>query len=62
MQKVVENADNSPLTEEQKQQEFTFTVAFSDGGDYSYSIDDGEPQELSSDGMLTLKARPDRRV
>ena len=55
VQKVVENADNSPLTEEQKQQEFTFTVAFSDGGDYSYSIDDGEPQELSSDGTLTLK-------
>ena len=55
VQKVVENADNSPLTEEQKQQEFTFTVACSDGGDYSYSIDDGEPQQLSSDGTLTLK-------
>ena len=55
VQKLVENADGSPLTDEQKAQEFVFTVAFSDGGAYSYSIDGGEPQEITSGGALTLK-------
>ena len=32
VQKLVENADNSPLTEAQQQREFVFTVTFSDGG------------------------------
>ena len=55
VQKLVENADDSPLTEAQQQQEFTFTVVFSDGGTYEYAIDGGEPQEIASGGTLTLK-------
>ncbi len=55
IEKTVQNADGSPLTEVQKQQEFTFTVVFSDGGTYSYSIDGGEPQQLASGGTLVLK-------
>ena len=55
VQKLVENADGSPLADEQKAQEFVFTVAFSGGGAYSYSIDGGEPQELTSGGTLQLK-------
>ncbi|MFQ9797871.1 MAG: hypothetical protein ACLR23_01980 [Clostridia bacterium] len=31
-------------------------VTFSDGGTYSYSIDGGEPQELTSGSVLKLKA------
>ncbi len=55
VQKLVENADGSPLTDEQKQQEFVFTVTFSDGGAYEYTVDGGEPQEIASGGTLTLK-------
>ena len=55
VQKLVENADGSPLTDEQKAQEFVFTVTFSGGGAYSYSIDGGEPQEIASGGTLKLK-------
>ena len=38
------------------EKEFTFEVTFSDGGTYSYSIDGGEPQELTSGSVLKLKA------
>ena len=55
IEKTVQNADGSPLTEEQKQQEFTFVVTFSDGGAYSYRIDGGELQEIASGGTLVLK-------
>lgn len=55
VQKVVQNADASPLTEAQKQQAFPFTITFSDGGTYSYRIDGGAPQQLTSGGTLTLK-------
>ena len=55
VQKLVENADGSPLTDEQEQQEFVFTVTFSDGGAYEYTVDGGEPQEIASGGTLTLK-------
>ena len=55
IEKTVQNADGSPLTETQKQQEFTFTVVFSDGGTYTYRIDGGEPQQLVSGGTLVLK-------
>lgn len=55
VQKLVENSDNTPLTDAQKQQEFAFTVNFSDGGTYSYSIDGGEPQQITSGGTLVLK-------
>ena len=53
--KTVQNADGSPLTEEQIQQEFTFVVTFSDGGTYFYRIDGGEPQQIASGGTLVLK-------
>lgn len=55
IEKTVQNADGSELTEDQKQQEFTFTVVFSDGGTYTYRIDGGEPQQLASGGTLVLK-------
>lgn len=55
IEKTVRNADGSPLTEEQIQQEFTFVVTFSDGGTYSYRIDGGEPQQIASGGTLVLK-------
>lgn len=55
IEKTVHNADGSPLTDTQKQQEFTFTVVFSDGGTYAYRIDGGEPQQLASGGTLVLK-------
>ena len=55
VQKLVENADNSPLTEAQQQREFVFTVTFSDGGTYTYTIDGSEPQEITSGGTLMLK-------
>ncbi len=55
VQKIVENADGSPLAEEQKQQEFVFTVTFSDEGTYSYRIDGGELQTVTSGGKIYLK-------
>ena len=55
VQKQVENADGSPLTEAQKEQLFTFTVTFSDDRTYSYSVDGGERQTIRSGGILTLK-------
>lgn len=36
IRKTVENADGSPLSEEQSAKEFTFTVSFSDNGTYGY--------------------------
>ena len=55
IEKAVRNADGSPLTEAQKQQEFVFTVTFSDGGTYEYTVDGGEPRQLASGGTLVLK-------
>ena len=55
VQKFVQTADESPLTEAQKQQTFLFTVTFSDGGTYAYRIDGGEEQQLASGGSLTLQ-------
>lgn len=55
IEKTVETADGGELAEEQKQQEFAFTITFSDGGTYTYRIDGGEPQELASGGTLALK-------
>ncbi len=55
IEKTVRNADDSPLTDEQKAQEFVFTVTFSDGGAYEYTVDGGEPQQLVSGGTFTLK-------
>ncbi len=53
--KILQNADESELTPEQLEQKFTFTVTFSDGGTYSYSVDGGQPVQLESGGTLTLQ-------
>lgn len=55
IRKIVQNADGSPLTEEQKEELFEFTVTFSDGGTYEYRIDGGELQSVSSGGKIYLK-------
>ncbi len=52
--KTVENADGSLLSEEQSAKEFIFTVSFSDNGAYSYQKTDGTSGELISGGTLTL--------
>lgn len=52
--KTVKNADGSPLSEEQSEKEFIFTVSFSDNGAYSYQKTDGTAGELASGGTLTL--------
>lgn len=51
---TVENTDGSPLTDEQKKQEFIFTVYFSDNNSYNYRIDNGEERTLQSGGTITL--------
>lgn len=54
LSKTVENADGTGLTEHQKTVAFTFTVTFSDGGTYPYTI--GETSaSLDSGGTLELK-------
>lgn len=55
IQKTVQNADNTPLSNEQKEKEFKFTVEFSDGGTYSYRINGGKLQTLKSGESLYLK-------
>ncbi len=55
LQKTVRNADSSPLSDEQRAQDFTFTVTFSDGGTYAYRKADGTAGELISGGTLTLR-------
>lgn len=55
VQKTVQNADGSPLSDEQRAQAFTFTVTFSDGGTYAYRKTDGTAGELISGGTLTLR-------
>lgn len=54
IRKTVENTDGAPLNDMQKKTPFTFTVTFSDGGTYAYSIDNGEEQMLQSGGTLKL--------
>lgn len=55
IRKIVQNADGSPLTEEQEQKLFEFTVTFSDNGTYDYRIDGGELQTVASGGKIYLK-------
>lgn len=55
VQKWVVNADNTPLTPEQQDQLFEFTVTFSDGGTYSYRVGDGPLQSVASGGKIYLK-------
>lgn len=54
IQKIVENADTSPLSEEQLNEKFGFIVTFGDGGSYTYTIDGGEAQTLESGGTIEL--------
>lgn len=55
IQKTVQNADNTPLSKEQKEKEFEFTVKFSDNGTYSYRINGGSLQALKSGECLYLR-------
>lgn len=55
VQKLVVNADDTPLSQEQKDQLFEFTVTFSDGGTYSYRVDGGALQTVASGGKIYLK-------
>jgi hypothetical protein len=54
IEKTVQNADGRELTDEQRGQEFSFTVEFGDGGEYEYSINGGNPQPLQSGGEIKL--------
>lgn len=63
--KEVENPDGSPLTAAQLAQEFTFTVTFSDGGTYSYTLFDVDGTDLGSTSLPsggTLKLRHGQRA
>lgn len=59
--KVVVNEDGSSLTEAQRELEFRFTVTFSDGGRYPYTLLNAAGEvvsagnELESGGLLRLK-------
>lgn len=53
--KEVKNANDDPLTEEQKNRSFTFKVTFSDGKEYAYRIGEGEEKVLKSGETLQLK-------
>ena len=54
--KQVKNADDSPLTEAQKQQVFTFKITFSDKGTYSYQLEDSDKwYPVKSGDTFTLK-------
>lgn len=54
IRKTVKNADDSPLTEEQKQTAFTFKVNFSFGESFTYRINEGETQSLLNGGTISL--------
>jgi len=54
IRKTVENTDGAPLTDVQKKTTFEFTVTFSDGGTYPYTVDNGEEQTLVSGERLKL--------
>lgn len=55
VRKNIENKDDSALTDEQKKQEFTFTINFSDNGIYKYNIDNGDVKEIKSGETFVLK-------
>lgn len=54
--KVAMNSDGTPLSDAQRDMQFTFTVTFSDGGTYPYSINNGEEQTVTSGGTLLLRS------
>ncbi len=63
--KTVEDQDGSPLAPEQREQEFTFTVTFSDGGTYAYTLFDAAGTDLGSVSLPsggTLKLKHGRRA
>ncbi|MCL2654879.1 MAG: Cna B-type domain-containing protein [Coriobacteriia bacterium] len=53
--KTVQNSDGSSLTQEQTDTAFSFTVTFSDKGSYTYKINGGASQSLTSGGAIQLK-------
>lgn len=53
--KIVKNKDETTLSEEQLNKEFTFIVTFDNAGEYMYKINDGEEQLLKSGDTLKLK-------
>ncbi len=53
--KEIVNPDEREVTEEQRQKEFTFRVTFSEDGEYTYRIDEGEEQSLKSGETITLR-------
>lgn len=52
--KTVENSDGTAVSEAQKEETFTFTVSFSDGNAYDYTVD-GERKTLIDGNTLTLR-------
>lgn len=54
--KTVKNEDDSALSDQQKKQDFLFTITFSDGGTYSYQLDTSDDRyEVKSGNTITLK-------
>ena len=53
--KLVENKDGSPITAEQMQKEFVFTINFSDNGEYKANINGGAEFTLKSGETFKLK-------
>lgn len=58
IEKQVQNADGAPLTEEQKRQEFSFEVTFSDNGAYSYFLKDEKSDSSASDESASASDIP----
>ena len=55
IQKIAQNASGDALSQSQRDQDFHFTVIFSDGGTYDCSINGGAAQPVSSGGVFVLK-------
>ncbi len=53
--KEIVNGDGSDVTQEQKEKEFTFSIAFSKKGEYTYRTDGGEEHNIQSGDSITLK-------
>lgn len=53
--KVVKNADGTSLTNSQLTEQFSFTVTFSDGGSYPYTMNGINKATLASGGTIKLK-------
>ena len=53
--KEIVNPDGREVTEEQRQKEFIFIVTFSEEGEYTYRIDEGDEQSLNSGDTINLR-------